>query len=95
MATNFQMTEDQQAIKAAFDKNGWPRMLNREYIELYMQRQWGTIQNEYGDRPDWPVRKVAGIWSVPFEVWEGFLSAYYTGQIYKGMKNVQYGEAEE
>ena len=91
MATKFQMTEDQQARKAEYQRNGWPQIMTREDIELYMQRQWLTIQKFYGSRPDWPVRKVGEVWSVPLDDWRGFLSAFYTGRVYEGLADVQYG----
>ncbi|MHC8519179.1 hypothetical protein [Weissella confusa] len=92
MATKFQMTEDQQARKTEYDRNGWPQIMTREDIELYMQRQWLTIQKFYGSRPDWPVRKVGEVWSVPLDDWRGFLSAFYTGRVYEGLADVQYGD---
>lgn len=95
MATKFQMTDDQLKRKSEYDRNGWPQIMTREDIELYMQRQWLTIQKFYGNRPDWPVRKVGEVWSVPLADWRGFLSAFYTGRIYEGLKDVAYGEPDE
>lgn len=84
------LTEDQLAKLENYNKYGWPPILNKDDIEIYFRRQWPTIEKTYLSRPDVPIKKVAGLWGAPFDDLRGFVSAYYTGQIYKGLKIAEF-----
>ena len=88
------LTEEQLKKFEMYNKYGWPPILYKEELVIYFRRQWGTIEKEYFNRPDSPIRKVAGIWSAPFKDLEGFVSAFYTGQIYKGLKSAEFEQEE-
>lgn len=94
MAAIFELNEARQAKLEQYHKYGWPEILYKADIEIYMRQQWGTIVKNYGKRPDFPMRQFGTIWSVPLDDWKGFLSACYTGQVYKGIRNAEFEEEE-
>lgn len=90
MASNWVMTPERQQKKEYYNKVGWPKVLKKDDLELYMESGYPTIVNELGDRPDWPVKKLGGQIRVQLIDWEGFLSAFFMGAIYKGLKEAEY-----
>ena len=91
MASQYKLSDEDKELLREYGTDNWPPILNKHEIELYFKRQWVTIMDTYGKRPDWPVSKVAGIWQVQFMDLQGFTSAYFMGRLYEGLKNVQYG----
>lgn len=88
------LTEKQLAKLEMYNKYGWPQILNKDDIVIYFRRQWPTIQKTYLKRPDSPIQQIAGQWSVPLDDLKGFVSAFYTGQIYKGLRIAEFEEGE-
>lgn len=92
---NYVLTRDQLAKLEIYNKYGWPPILYKDDLIIYFRRQWATIQKYYLSRPDSPIQKIAGQWSVPYEDLKGFISAVYTGQIYKGLSLAEFSNPED
>ena len=91
MASQYKLSDEDKQLLSEYGRDNWPPILNKHEVELYFRMQWQTIVNVYGKRPDWPAFKVAERWWVPFSDLQGFISAYASGRLYEGLKDVQYG----
>jgi len=84
---HMKFTEDQLSDLKFFNEFGWPRSLSLSHLVLFEQKDKRTIQAEYLQRPDAPVkRNESGRgFTVPLDDWIQFKSAVVNGRVYKGI----------
>jgi len=94
MASTLKMDAERLSKLEQYHKYGYPKIMYTSDLEIYMGQKWETIKKNFGHRPDFPMRQFGTVWSVPLDDWKGFLSACYTGQIYKGLKSAEFEQEE-
>lgn len=84
---HMKFSERQLADLSFYKEYGWPHSLTMGQLVLFEQKDKRTIQAEYLNRADAPVKKNesgSGI-TVPLEDWIAFKSAVVKGMTYTGL----------